>query len=213
MSSFGGIPIDLEACGIDYLVSSANKCIEGVPGFSFVICRRSNLLNCAGFSRSLSLDLVGQLLAFEKDAKFRFTPPTHTLLAFHQALIELEAEGGIVARNLRYQQNHRVLLDGMIRLGFQPYLDPSFQSPVITAFHYPPQFEFDFKSFYERLAKRGFVIYPGKLTRVDTFRIGNIGRLFEADMLNLLGAIREVLQEMGCNLSPLADNLEELQNQ
>ncbi len=210
MSSFGGIPIDVEGCGIDYLVSSSNKCIEGVPGVSFVICRQSHLMECAGFSRSLSLDLVGQMLAFEKDAKFRFTPPTHVLLAFHQALKELESEGGVEGRSIRYRANHRVLQEGMKRLGFDAYLSPENQGPIITAYHYPSAFEFEFKLFYEMLAQRGFVIYPGKLTRAETFRIGNIGRLFEADIRSLLLAIREVLQEMGVNISPNAETFHAL---
>jgi 2-aminoethylphosphonate-pyruvate transaminase len=207
MSSFAGVPMDLEECHIDYLIASANKCLEGVPGIAFVICRRAMLLACADFSRSLSLDLVAQFLAFEKDGKFRFTPPTHVLVALHRALVELDIEGGIPARHLRYRQNHRALQDGMRRLGFQPYLEAELQSPIITAYRYPSQYEFHFKEFYERLAERGFVIYPGKLTEVDTFRIGNIGRIFEADILALLSAIREVAIEMGINVFPSTEQL------
>jgi 2-aminoethylphosphonate-pyruvate transaminase len=205
MSSFAGLPIDFEACGIDYLISSANKCIEGVPGFSFIFCRRAMLLGCAGWARSLSLDLVAQFKGFEKDGKFRFTPPTHTLLAFQQALIELKDEGGVAARNARYCRNHAVLNSGMLRLGFKPYLEGSVQSPIITAFHYPQDFEFNFRAFYEKLSARGFIIYPGKLTQVETFRIGTIGRIFEADLLALLAAIRESLAEMGVMLTPELD--------
>jgi 2-aminoethylphosphonate-pyruvate transaminase len=196
MSSFGGIAIDLAACGIDFLVSSSNKCIEGVPGFSFVLCRRDALLASEGWARSLSLDLLGQLKGFEKDGKFRFTPPTHVILAFDQALRELELEGGVPARHERYRRNHEVLLAGMARLGFQPYLNPSLQSPIITAFPYPPNGRFDFDRFYTELSQRGFLIYPGKLTQVDTFRIANIGRLFSADMERLVSAIGSVLRQM-----------------
>ena len=193
MSSFGGMPIDFEGCGIDFLVSSSNKCIEGVPGFSFIFCRGEVLLACEGWARSLSLDLLGQLQGFERNGQFRFTPPTHVMLAFDQALRELEAEGGVAARHERYVRNHTTLMVGMRGLGFRPYLDPSVQSPIITTFQYPTS-EFDFSGFYRALSERGFIIYPGKLTRVNTFRIGNIGRLFPADMEQLVHAIGVVAQ-------------------
>ena len=196
MSSFGGMPIDFEGCGIDFLVSSANKCLEGVPGFCFVICRREELLACEGRARSLSLDLLGQLKGFEKNGQFRYTPPTHTLLAFDKALDELETEGGVASRAGRYRKNHEVLVTGMKKLGLQPYLDPKVQSHFITAFGYPAGKAFDFEGFYRRLTERGFIIYPGKLTTVDTFRIGNIGRLFPGDMEQLVFAIEAVLEEM-----------------
>jgi 2-aminoethylphosphonate-pyruvate transaminase len=196
MSSFGGLPMDIAACGIDFLVSSSNKCIEGVPGFSFVICRRAALLSSEGRARSLSLDLLDQLRGFEKDGKFRYTPPTHVILAFDQALRELELEGGVPARHERYRRNHQTLLAGMQRLGFRPYLHPSLQSPIITAFRYPADGRFDFDRFYAELSRRGFIIYPGKLTQVDTFRIANIGRLFSADVEQLVAAIGSVLSQM-----------------
>jgi len=196
MSSFAGIPIDIAACGIDFLVSSSNKCIEGVPGISFVLCRRDALLSCEGWARSLSLDLLGQFKGFEKDGKFRYTPPTHVILALDQALRELDLEGGIPARQERYRRNHEILLAGMRKLGFQSYLNPAFQSPIITAFFYPAAGRFDFERFYTELSRRGFIIYPGKLTQADTFRIANIGRLFPADMEQLLDAIASVLPQM-----------------
>jgi 2-aminoethylphosphonate-pyruvate transaminase len=191
MSSFGAIPIDFEQGAIDFLISSSNKCIEGVPGFCFVICRRARLLACEGFARSLSLDLLSQLNGFDKNGQFRYTPPTHALLAFHQALNELDAEGGIVGRHGRYQLNHATLIAGMTQLGFAPYLDPAVQGCIITAFHYPGE-AFDFSFFYHALADRGFIIYPGKLTKGDTFRIGNIGRLFPEDIEQLVFAIAAV---------------------
>jgi 2-aminoethylphosphonate-pyruvate transaminase len=196
MSSFGGMPIDFAACGVDFLVSSANKCVEGVPGFSFVFAKRALLLASEGRARSLSLDLLGQCRGFEKNGQFRYTPPTHALLAFDQALRELEAEGGIAARSERYRRNHATLLAGMARLGFRPLLAPAVQSHIITAFPYPVP-GFDFPGFYRKLSERGFIIYPGKLTQKDTFRVGNIGRLFPADMEQLLAAIAAVLGELG----------------
>lgn len=202
MSSFGAIPIDLGAAHVDYLVSSANKCIEGVPGFAFVLARTAHLLTSRGYARSLSLDLVEQYLGLEQTGQFRFTPPTHALLAFHQALLELEAEGGVPARHARYRANHRRLLDGMIALGFRPYLAPAHQGPIITAFHYPDHPAFDFPTFYEALNRRGYVIYPGKLSRVDCFRMGTIGRIFPADIDALLDAVRSVLVELGIDLQP-----------
>jgi len=201
MSSFGAIPIDHEACGIDFLISSANKCIEGVPGFSFVLCRRSVLLACEGYARSLSLDLLGQLKGFEKNGQFRYTPPTHSILAFDQALRELDAEGGPAARGARYRRNHEVLVQGMKDLGFRVYLDPSVQSYIITSFYFPDDPKFTFDQFYRRLSDKGFIVYPGKISQADTFRIGSIGRLFEADMRALLSAIGETVKEMGIQLA------------
>jgi len=195
MSSFGGMPIDFAACGIDYLISSANKCLEGVPGFCFVFCRRETLRACDGFARSLSLDLLGQFKGFESNGQFRFTPPTHSLLAFDQALTELEAEGGVTARQARYRRNHEVLIRGLADLGLRPYLDPKVQGCFITAFEYPKHRNFSFQGFYRGLSDRGFVIYPGKLTQVDTFRIGTIGRLFPEDLEQLVNAIRATLEE------------------
>jgi 2-aminoethylphosphonate-pyruvate transaminase len=201
MSSFGSIPIDLRAAGIDYLVSSPNKCLEGVPGFSFVICRRAALLACEGNARSLSLDLLGQLKGFEKNGQFRYTPPTHSILAFEQALIELDQEGGIAARGRRYRNNQETLVSGMEELGFRPFLDPAVQSFIITSFHYPDDPRFTFDAFYRKLSEKGFIIYPGKISQADTFRIGSIGRIFESDIRSLLAAVAETLHELGIKLS------------
>jgi 2-aminoethylphosphonate-pyruvate transaminase len=196
MSSFAGVPLDFEAAGIDYLISSANKCVEGVPGFSFVFARRANLLACEGWARSLSLDLLAQLKGFEKNGQFRYTPPTHSLLAFEQALRELEQEGGVAARAARYRRNHQALLAGMRDLGLEPYLPPAVQSHIITAFPFPAVPGFTFDRFYRRLSDLGFIIYPGKLTQADTFRIGTIGRIFPEDLEQLVHAIGRILREM-----------------
>lgn len=197
MSSFGAYPIDMAAAGIDYLVSSANKCIEGVPGFAFVIARREPLMTSGGNARSLSLDLHAQWRGLEKDGQFRFTPPTHALLAFKRALDELDAEGGVAGRAARYKANHAALLRGMRALGFEEYVPREFQSHIITTFHYPKDPRFAFEEFYRRLSDKGFVIYPGKLTKLDCFRIGNIGRLYAKDMEALVAAIEATLKEMG----------------
>ncbi len=196
MSSFGAVPLNVADVGIDFLVSSANKCIQGVPGFSFALARRDRLEACAGNARTLSLDLHEQWKGLEANGQFRFTPPTHAILAFAQALRELKEEGGVAGRAARYQANHRTLLAGMQQLGFRPYLDSTRQSAIITAFHYPGDSRFLFDDFYTRLAQRGMVIYPGKLGRVDCFRVGTIGQLNPDDIRDLLVAVGEVLEEM-----------------
>jgi 2-aminoethylphosphonate-pyruvate transaminase len=190
MSSFGGIPIDMEEWHIDFLVSSANKCIQGVPGFGFVIARTSLLEQCARISRSLSLDLFDQWTTMEKgNGKWRFTSPTHVVRAFMQALLELEAEGGVKARYDRYRQNRVILTEGMRELGFRTLLPDALQSPIITSFESPSQEKYDFLTFYQLLKQNGFVIYPGKITDRETFRIGHIGEVYPADMYRLLEVV------------------------
>jgi 2-aminoethylphosphonate-pyruvate transaminase len=190
MSSFGGIPLDAAAIGADYLISSANKCIQGVPGFSFVVARRHELEKTKGRARSLSLDLYDQWRTMEEHhGKWRFTSPTHVVRAFFQALQELTAEGGVAARHARYRQNRDALVAGMQAMGFTPLLPPAFRSPIITAFHSPTDPAYDFRRFYDRLKKQGFVIYPGKVTKLETFRIGTIGDVHPADIERLLKAV------------------------
>ena len=200
MSSFGAVPVNLAKCNIDYLVSSANKCIEGVPGFSFVLCKLSSLKETAGYSRSLSFDLLAQHEGFEKSGQFRFTPPTHALAAFRQALGELEAEGGVPGRAERYRKNYETLVAGMRRMGFKEYLRPEDQGYIITSFLYPDDPRFSFAEFYEGLNQKDYVIYPGKVSDANCFRIGNIGQIFEADVKALLAAIAETITEMGVKL-------------
>ncbi len=200
MSAFGAVLFDFERCEIDFLVSSANKCIEGVPGFSFAICRRDSLHATEGWARSVSLDLLAQWQGLEMNGQFRFTPPTHAILAFEQALCELQAEGGVEGRVARYGANYEVLVVGMREMGFAEYLRPELQGTIITAFCYPNDPLFQFGEFYKRLNDKGFVIYPGKVSDIDCFRIGNIGHLFESDILDLLTAVRETSSEMGIEL-------------
>jgi 2-aminoethylphosphonate-pyruvate transaminase len=201
MSSFGGIPLNMAECGIDYLVSSANKCLEGVPGFAFILARREALLATKGWARSLSLDLLAQWNGLESNGQFRFTPPTHALLAFHQALKELEEEGGVERRAARYRANRDILLVGMRELGFEEFLRPELQGYIITAFYYPRHPLFNFETFYERLSEKGYVIYPGKASKADCFRIGSIGHIFPDDIRHLLIAVRQTLDEMGIELT------------
>lgn len=196
MSSFGAVPVNVKQCNIDYLVSSSNKCIEGVPGFSFAIVNSTHLAKCSGNSRSLSLDLYEQWKGLEANGQFRFTPPVHSLMAFHQAVVELEEEGGVAARSIRYQNNFNTLMNGMIALGFLPYLSKEKQGYIINTFHSPNNANYHFETFYKKLNERNFVIYPGKLTKADCFRIGNIGHIFQKDIEALLLAIKEVKAEM-----------------
>jgi len=192
MSSFGGIPIDTAKIGIDYLISSSNKCIQGVPGFGFVIARRSEIESCWGNARSLSLDLFDQWETMEKgNGKWRFTSPTHVVRAFRQAIIELKEEGGILARCHRYTQNQKELVAGMKKLGFSTLLPAHLHSPIITSFIAPVHPDYNFERFYHDLKIRGFVIYPGKVTDFQCFRIGNIGEIHAGDIKNLLSAIKE----------------------
>ena len=196
MSTFGGVDIPLADWGIDFLVSSANKCIQGVPGFSFILANREKLAACAGQARSLSLDLYDQWKGLEDGGgKWRFTSPTHVVLAFDQALKELEAEGGIPARHARYDQNQRLLAENFRALGFRPYLDPAVQGPIITSFCYPEGATFIFDQMYHYIKDRGYVLYPGKVMEADTFRVGNIGEIYPEDILKLSAILADFLKE------------------
>lgn len=195
MSSFGGMEINVPALGIDYLISSANKCIQGVPGFGFVIAKLEKLLTCEGNSRSLSLDLYDQWKEMENDGKWRYTSPTHVVAAFSKAMDELIEEGGIPARHSRYQNNNRILRERLEKVGIHAYIAEEKQSPIITTFLFPNG-QFNFEDFYSYVKERGFVLYPGKLTDVDTFRIGNIGEIHEEDIQTLCNIIEEYMGVM-----------------
>ncbi len=197
MSSFGAIPLDGQAVAFDALMASSNKCLEGVPGLGYALIRRGALEAAAGNAHSLSLDLHDQWTAMEGNGQWRFTPPTHVVAAFDSALDAHAREGGVAGRHARYSQNCRVLVDGMRALGFQTLLPDHLQAPVIVTFHMPADPAFRFDAFYARLAERGFVIYPGKLTVADSFRIGCIGALDADDMRAALAAIEATLREMG----------------
>ncbi len=195
MSSFGGIPMTMEELHADYLISSANKCIQGVPGFGFVIAKRTSLEKCAGQARSLSLDLYDQWREMEaKGGKWRYTSPTHTVRAFSQALDELAEEGGIARRHQRYVENQKLLVDGLQRVGFQALVDRQYQSPIITSFLFPPDDRFRFEDLYQQLKARRFVIYPGKVSHAPTFRVGTIGHVFPDDIRQLVRAFFEVVE-------------------
>jgi len=196
MSAFGALPLDARETPFAAVVASSNKCLQGVPGMGFALIRRDVLEHCKGNSHSLSLDLFDQWEGFEKNGQWRFTPPTQVIAAFLLALDEHAAEGGVAGRGARYARNHEVLVDGMETLGFRCLLAREDQAPIIVTFHMPADPHFNFGDFYERLSAKGFLIYPGKLTVADSFRIGCIGDLGETEMRAALGAITSVLDEM-----------------
>jgi 2-aminoethylphosphonate-pyruvate transaminase len=197
MSAFGAIPLDAKAVRFDAVMASSNKCLEGVPGMGYALIRRSVLEQCQGNAHSLSLDLYDQWKAMEANAQWRFTPPTHVLIAFDKAMEQFEAEGGVAGRNARYSENCRVLVEGMGALGFEPLLPSELQAPIIVTFKMPADPAFDFQRFYDQVKDRGYILYPGKLTVAPSFRVGCIGHLGTADMEAALSAMKDVLQEMG----------------
>ncbi|MFO1088164.1 MAG: 2-aminoethylphosphonate--pyruvate transaminase [Hyphomicrobiales bacterium] len=204
MSSFGAIPLDMGTTGIDIMVSSSNKCIEGVPGFSYVLCRRALLESSKGASHSVVLDLFAQWQGLEANGQFRFTPPTHALVAFDQAMKEHAAEGGVAGRNARYRENQRILLEGMRKMGFKTLLDDEKAGPIIQTFVTPADPRFKFEPFYEALRVRGFAIYPGKLTKTPSFRVGTIGQVSPDVMRQFLVAVTEALKELGFETARVA---------
>ncbi|CAM3139510.1 2-aminoethylphosphonate--pyruvate transaminase [Vibrio rarus] len=194
MSSFAGINMDIGDLDVDFMISSANKCVQGVPGFGFIIAKQSQLEQCKGQARSLSLDLYDQWLCMQNhQGKWRFTSPTHTVRAFYQALMELEEEGGIHSRAKRYATNQKNLVAGMRRLGFNTLLADNLHSPIITAFYSPTHKNYQFNEFYLRLKEQGFVIYPGKVSNADCFRIGNIGEVYPDDIHRLIDAMSHAM--------------------
>ena len=197
MSAFGAIALDSRTCRFDAVAASSNKCIEGVPGLGFVLCRQSALNETKGNATTLALDLYDQAQNLAKTGQYRFTPPIHVIVAFHQALQEFWAEGGQPGRSGRYVANSKVLSEGMQALGFKPLLPAALQAPIIHTFHMPTDPKFVFQRFYDGLKDRGYVIYPGKLTVADSFRIGCIGRITPDDMRGFLATVAEVLAEMG----------------
>jgi 2-aminoethylphosphonate-pyruvate transaminase len=197
MSAFGAIALDAAKVPYDALAASSNKCLEGVPGLGFVVCRIAALEAAKGTATTLVLDLHDQWQGFVRTGQWRFTPPIHVIVALHQAIEEHRAEGGIAGRGGRYAANCKVLIDGLRALGFRTLLPDHLQAPIIVTVHMPADPRFHFQTFYDRLKDRGYVIYPGKLTVADSFRIGCIGRLNQDHMRGVLGAIREVMAELG----------------
>ncbi len=198
MSSLGGIPLDVHDVHAQFLISSSNKCIQGVPGFGFVLADRSVLEATRGWARSLSLDLYDQWHEMEMHGgKWRYTSPTHVVRAFQQALNELDEEGGVAARYQRYSENQQLLVSGLQELGIRALIERQYQSPVITSFLYPDDSHFTFEEFYELMKKRRYVLYPGKISQAPTFRVGTIGHVFPEDIRQLVSCIGETLEDLG----------------
>ncbi|CAM5195239.1 2-aminoethylphosphonate--pyruvate transaminase OS=Bosea thiooxidans OX=53254 GN=phnW PE=3 SV=1 [Bosea thiooxidans] len=197
MSAFGALPLDSREVYFDAVAASSNKCIQGVPGLGFVIARKSALAETKGNATTLVLDLHDQNAGFERTGQYRFTPPIHVIVAFHAALQEFWAEGGVAGRGERYAENARILIEGMQELGFKTLLPATKQAPIIVTFHMPQDKAFVFQRFYDALKEAGYVIYPGKLTVADSFRIGCIGALGAQDMRSFLATVSDVLAEMG----------------
>jgi len=197
MSSFGALPIDAREVAFDAVIAASGKCIEGPPGMGFVIARRSALEASAGNCSSLALDLHDQWVYMEKTTQWRYTPPTHVVVAFDAALDQFLDEGGQPARHARYARNCRALIDGMAALGFRPFLDPAIQAPIIVTFHAPADPKYEFKAFYAAVRERGFILYPGKLTQVETFRVGCIGAIGPEEMQQAVHAIADALADLG----------------
>jgi 2-aminoethylphosphonate-pyruvate transaminase len=197
MSSYGAIPIDARTLRFDALIAASGKCLEGVPGMGFVIARRSALERSAGHSASLAMDLLDQWQYMQKTGQWRFTPPTHVLAALRAAINQYQAQGGLPARQARYTENCAALVSGMRVLGFKTFLPDALQAPIIVTFHSPPDPAYDFTQFYRRVRERGFILYPGKLTAVDTFRVGCIGAIGPATLRQAVAAVADVLRDMG----------------
>ena len=197
MSSFAALEIDARQTRFDALIAASGKCLEGVPGMGFVFIRRAVLEGCAGRSQSLAMDLHDQYVYMEKTGQWRFTPPTHVVVALHEAIAQFEAEGGQSARLARYTRNYQTLVTGMAALGFKPFLDPAVQAPIIVTFHAPQHPAYEFKRFYDTAKHYGFLLYPGKLTQVETFRVGCIGAIGPVEMRQAVDAVAQTLSDMG----------------
>jgi 2-aminoethylphosphonate-pyruvate transaminase len=197
MSSFGALPIDARTTPFDALIAASGKCVEGPPGMGFVFVKKGLLEQSAGNSTSLALDLADQYAYMEKTTQWRFTPPTHVVVALDAALDQFAAEGGREARYARYHANCAALVDGMKKLGFRVFLDPAIQAPIIVTFHAPADAKYTFPDFYARVRDKGFVLYPGKLTQVETFRVGCIGAIGPEEMRLAVNAVRDALADIG----------------
>jgi 2-aminoethylphosphonate-pyruvate transaminase len=196
MSSFGALEIDARRTPFDAVVAASGKCLEGPPGMGFVIVRRAVLERCEGNSHSLAMDLHDQWVYMQKTTQWRYTPPTHVVAAFDAAIAQYLEEGGREARHARYALNCRTLIEGMARLGLRSFLPPAIQAPIIVTFHAPDTPRYSFKSFYDAVKSRGYILYPGKLTTLETFRVGCMGQLGERGMAGAVEAVAQVLAEM-----------------
>ena len=206
MSSFAALPIDVRATPFDALIAASGKCLEGVPGMGFVIVRKAVLEARAGNAHSLAMDLHDQYVYMEKTTQWRYTPPTHVVAALRVAVDQFKEEGGQPARLARYTRNCETLVNGMAELGFRTFLSSAVQAPIIVTFHAPSDPAYDFRTFYEKTRERGYILYPGKLTQVETFRVGCIGAIDSNEMRNVVSAVSETLRDMGIKqVAPAAE--------
>jgi 2-aminoethylphosphonate-pyruvate transaminase len=197
VASFGAIDLDARTLRFDALTISSNKCMQGVPGIGWAVVQKQVLENAKGTCPSLALDLWDQNQHMDRTKSFRFTPPTQILAAFAQACREHEAEGGAEARLARYMRNWRRLVDGMRQLGFTTVVPDAYASPIVATFHNPEHPAFSFDALFEGMKRRGFIIFPGRLALANTFRIGCMGDVTEADMAEAIQAVAETMAEMG----------------
>lgn len=197
MSSFGALEIDARKTPFDAVIAASGKCLEGVPGMGFVVARRAVLEKCEGNCHSLAMDLYDQWVYMEKTTQWRFTPPTHVVAALDEAIAQYVEEGGLAARGARYARNCKALVDGLAALGLRSFLPAAIQAPIIVTFHAPDDAAYDFKTFYQEVKKRGYILYPGKLTQVETFRVGCMGHFGEAGIPGAVEAIAQTLKAMG----------------
>jgi 2-aminoethylphosphonate-pyruvate transaminase len=206
MSSFAALPIDVQSVPFDALIAASGKCLEGVPGMGFVVMKKSVVEGCAGNAHSLAMDLNDQYVYMQKTTQWRYTPPTHVVAALRAAIDQFKDEGGQSARLARYTANCRALVEGMQKLGFRTYLKPEVQAPIIVTFHAPADAAYDFKQFYAAVRARGYILYPGKLTQVETFRVGCIGAIDSNEMRNVVTAVEQALIELGIRtVAPAAE--------
>jgi 2-aminoethylphosphonate-pyruvate transaminase len=196
MSSFGALEIDARRTPFDAVVASSGKCLEGPPGMGFVIVRRAALERCEGNCHSLSMDLYDQWVYMQKTTQWRFTPPTHIVAAFDAAIAQYLEEGGLSARAARYARNCRTLIEGLGALGLRSFLPAAIQAPIIVTFHAPQDPRYTFKSFYNAVKAHGYILYPGKLTTLETFRVGCMGQLGERGIAGAVEAVGKVLAQM-----------------
>lgn len=197
MSSFGALDIDVQRMGIDAVVAASGKCLEGVPGMGFVIVHSDTLAATQGNCHSLALDLHDQWQYMQKTGQWRFTPPTHVVLALREAIAQYREEGGPGARLARYTANCRALVAGMEGIGLRPFLAAKDQAPIIVTFHAPHSPHYDFQAMYQAVRSQGFILYPGKLTQVETFRVGCIGAIDAIDIRKAVAAIGHALRTLG----------------
>lgn len=193
MSSFAGIDIDLERDKVDYLVSSSNKCIQGMAGISFVFARMESLKKTTGIKRNFYFNLWANYEYLNKNKQFLFTPPVQTLYALRKAITEYFKEGE-KNRIKRYASMYEILKKRLQKLGFEFLVDEKHHSKLLTAILEPSAPHYSFNEMHDYLFERGFTIYPGKVGKINTFRLANIGEIYPEDIENFLVVFEDFLR-------------------